>query len=239
MSGSSNTRKADLTEVTRQMQTMTDEQLLLAAIATGQRELQDHLQKLRPKQQKFLRFRAMADSDAQARHLYGKPRNPEDPNAGRPCKCGERKVGWIDLLEDTVLAWKKDPTFMLAYNTLLNAPVVFAATHLEMLAPAAVQTLAEIMGGDHGAEASQMRLAAVQVLQSTNLAQTPGSSGKPQSGTRQTMMERVRAERASRGIGLAGPIRGREVRADEISDDQRKQLTEQRGQDPSDYLPDD
>lgn len=238
--------RTDLDEVTRHMQQMTDADMLLAAIATGQQELQEHLQRLRPKQQKFLRFRAMSDSDAQARHLYGKMRKPEDPKLDVPCHCGERKPGWIDLREDTVLGWKHDPVFMLAYNTLLNAPVVFAATHLEMLAPAAVQTLAEIMGGGHGAEASQMRLAAVQVLQSTNLAQTPGSSGKPQSGTRQTMMERVKDERAKREASnvrelgeLSSAHRGRVPRADEMDEGQRARMEAERGADPSPYLPDD
>ena len=229
----------DDVEAERHIQAMLPEQMMLTAIALGQQELQEHLQKLRPKQAQFLRMRAMTDSDSQARHNLGKLRKDGDPNYHRVCKCAERKPGWLDFREETVLAWKHEPTFMAAYNTLLQTPVMFAATHLEMLAPAAVQTLAEIMGGGHGAEASQMRLAAQQILQSTNLAQTPGSSGKPQAGTQQTMMDRVkqaRAQREGRSIQASSVPVPRRLGHHGDRDAAHERMQGERGSDPSDYL---
>ena len=190
-----------------------EERQLVAVAALAQEELTRALSVLTHRQQYFLRMRAMADTDAYARHIAGYPRNPSrSPGESsdtpglvntRPCGCAMHTPGWQDMREATLFEWKKQPAFMLAYQALLQSPIIFAATRLEQIAPLAVKTLEEIMLGQHGAKASDRRQAAKIVLESDGLLQVQGTNGgKPQAGTQESIQSRVIAERARRGLAL-------------------------------------
>lgn len=188
--------------VQQHLQAMPEERMLLSSAMFQQTQLAGALQNLTPKQRDFLRFRSITATDIEARHLAGTPRGQNGVVMSmRPCGCRKRTPGWIDLREQTVLNWKKKASFRVAYDALLNEPLIFAATRLEQLAPNAVQVYADLLDPEGAGSMSDKRQAAKDVLQSTGLIKGDGQH-RSSNAVQETMQFRIARERAIRGQAL-------------------------------------
>lgn len=195
---------------------MSVEQQLIAIAALSREDLRLAIEACTPAQRRFLRARALTETDSAARHMLRKQRpnlvysHPSDPDTmievadERLCGCGQKLKGFRDMREGTLLEWKHQPNFMTAYNSLLMSPVVFAANHLEALVPKAVQNMSEILDGKHGAKASDRRIVAKTLLEAAGLLQVVGTNGRANAGTQQaatkSLAERIAAERVRRQL---------------------------------------
>ncbi len=193
----SNETSEDLTKIT-------DEQQASAIAVLAQQELSHMMIDLTQLQRRWLRWRALSDTDVEARHRAGKQRGKDNlgNQSRRFCGCSARQPGWIDLREATVVAWKHQRNFLMVYNAMLYEPLIFAATSLEQTAGAAVDRLHAIIVDKEG-KVSDQRLAAVAILESTGLKQTAGTIGPPVSAVQNTMSFRIARERVERGLQLS------------------------------------
>lgn len=189
------------------IQAIPEEQQLMAASVLGQQELQQRLQRLTPKAQQFLRFRILTGTDAAARHLMGHARKDD---SARRCACGYHQPAWQDLREATVLNWKRQEDFSFVYRMMSEYPVLYAATRIEQLTGAAVETYADILKPGSTAKDSVRRLAAKDILESGGLKQVEGTHGPNRSAANESVAMIVARDRLVRGL--------------EISDNQRKML---------------
>jgi len=133
---------------------MPEEQVMLTIAAQATVSLKEAYQHLTPLQVRFLHTRALVFTDVEGRHLMGKHR-PEGNT--RVCGCSRRLPGWNDLREQTVLNWKKQEHFMVAYTMLLAEPLLFAASRLESLVPNAVSFYAGLIGDANAKDADRLR----------------------------------------------------------------------------------
>lgn len=231
--------------IRRQMAQITEVQQLTALAALSSEMLKESLQFLTPKQLAFLRVRASCSSDVEALHMAGRPRiirNPGEEEAAmragmpppmpmlspRRCGCSRAELGWRDMREGTLLTWKHQERFMVAYRALLEQPMLYAASRLESIAPQAVDVIAKILDGSLPAKASEKLKAAVVVLEADGLKSVQGVNARHRPASQEQaevgMAQKVLAERARREMSL--PV-GAEA--------EQKQLAS--AEDPARYLP--
>jgi hypothetical protein len=176
---------------------ISEQQVYQGVIAFEQTKLANALRALTAKQVAFLRMRAIADSDTEARHLLGKARPVGNE---KRCGCSRDVPGWLDFREATVSQWKHDGEFMQAYQMLLYAPLMFAATRLEDLAPSAVEAYAAILDNPDSKD-SDKRLAARDVLEAGGLLRGQGQE-QGANAVQSSMEFQVARARLDRGLQL-------------------------------------
>lgn len=194
-----------------------DETVQLAAgIVMQQKQLREALGRLTPKQTLFLRVRATTPTDAEARHIAGHRREGQEEKF---CGCPMNVQGWTDLREDTVAKWKRvnngDNDFMVCYSALLTAPVVYAATRIELLAAMASGVYGELLL-DPEVSPGVKRLAAKDVMTMNGLFGSDGG-GDPVNAVQQSMNFKLAMARFERGLEIT---------------EQQKQLLRQGGVNP-------
>lgn len=169
-------------------------------------EMQEAWQHISAQAAQFLKFRILATSDAEARHLLGHQRKDKNPSI--PCGCGRRQDGWTDLRESTMASWKHNAHFMTLYNALQRQPVMHAAVRLQGLAPAAVAQYERILEPGSTAKDSTIRLAAKDVLEATGLKQTEGVNVRHNAVVNASAVESMQVsialERYKRGYEISG-----------------------------------
>jgi hypothetical protein len=182
-----------------------EEREMVATAFLTQRHLAEQLRTLTSKQQFFLRMRATTDTDAAARHMAGRRRQPlEDGQPDmRPCDCSRRRqmAGWVDVGENTLFRWKDQEAFMFCYRALLEEPLLYSVTRLEQLVPTAVQRMSEIMDGMHDAKASDIRQVSTKILEANGLLVGDGNR-KSSSAVEDTMNRRIARARAERNLPM-------------------------------------
>ena len=182
---------------------ISDDRQVMAIATLAQRKLAEIMTDLTPLQNRWLRWRALSNSDIEARHLAGKPRGKDMDNLAsmKLCGCMKRQRGWIDLREATVLTWKKQDHFTMAYLTMMNEPVIYAATLLEQAAPIAANRLRDIVANEEGKVGDQIRASKI-MLEADGIIQTVGTL-KPTSGVQNSLAFRLAEMRAQRGLELS------------------------------------
>ncbi len=180
---------------------ISEERVFQGVTAFVQSELRVLLRDLKPAQVDFLRMRAITSSDARAAHLLGHVRNPDkDPHPEKVCNCGEHKVGWVDLRVGTIMAWKKEEAFSNALHMLLTEPLIYAAAHIQGLAPKAVGAYDDLL--DPGMKPEVRRQAARDVIEAVGLKATPGVEGSGK-GIADQFGYKVALERYRRNLELS------------------------------------
>lgn len=178
-----------------------EDRTLAAVMVLGQKDLAEAFLELTPAQATFLHKRLMTTSDVDARHLSGHVRPAKNPRgAGQTCSCYHQVEGWVDLREDTVHQWKRQPRFRRVYDTMLEAPLVYAQSRLEHLsstASAVYQDLLTNPSVPHGVK----RLAAKDILQMNGLA-APDGAHETENTVASSMMFIVARQRWERGLEL-------------------------------------
>lgn len=198
------------------LQTIPDEVVYRAQLQVSQERLAQAYRNITGKAAQFLKFRALATSDAQARHMMGHVR--KDGNQVIPCGCGVRKPGWTDLRESTVLNWKKNEHFMFAYQALLWEPQITAATRLEQLTPVAVDVYGELLDpANTEVKPSVRRLAAKDILEANGLKMTEGTNRRS-APVETSVQMRIARERHKRGMPLSMPQRQMLIEAGDIKE---------------------
>jgi hypothetical protein len=185
------------------LQALPEERTLVGVALVTQEHLAAAMQELTPLQTQYLRMRAMATSDTEGRHLTGRERKG---GSQRRCDCRMKTAGWTDLREGTLLKWKHQPKFLVAYQALLSEPAIYAATRLESLAPQAVQVLADSMAGHNGAKPGEQIRASERVLEGSGVLRGQGQE-KAQSGVQSSLGFRIARERLTRGLELSSAQR--------------------------------
>lgn len=191
------------------LQAMPDQRVLAAGVQfrelASREELQEAFQHISPGAATFLKFRILANSDAEARHLVGHPRK-DGTNA--LCGCGKRQPGWTDLRESTLLGWKRNSWFMALYRAQQEEPLMVAAVRLEGLAPAAVQQYERMLDPTSEVKDSTIRLAAKDVLEAVGLKQTEGVNVRHNAvANAESLQYRMAMERYRRGFELSAAQR--------------------------------
>lgn len=218
------------------------ERVMQGMVALQNREVRDHLQRLRQNQLQFLKIRAMTSTDAMAMHLLGNFRQEGDD---RPCICSQKKPGWRDMREQTLLAWKKDETFKFVYDMLLTEPVMFASATMQTLATKAVMAYDDLLEADQKPEVR--RAAARDVLEAVDLKATPGVQGSGKAMYDPAF--RMALERHNRGLELSDGQKQLLLEGGVVIEGEFRDVTDterdlngndvpRRGGDNSEYLPD-
>lgn len=177
--------------------TMSPEEQVIAGVVRQSMTVQQSLRGLSAMQIRFLRMRMLCTTDTEARHMSGRVR----PSSNRLCGCTRQKKGWMDLHEQTVLRWKHEDGFLQAYTMLMDEPVNFAATRLEMLAPGAVEVYADVIENPEAKDADRLK-AAKDVLVAAGLTRDIGQQSA-QNTLQNTMLFQNALARWKRGQQLS------------------------------------
>jgi len=178
------------------IQSMSPEEQVIAGVVRQSMSVQDSMRQLSAMQVRFLRMRMLTTTDTEARHMSGRVR----PKSNKLCGCTREKKGWMDLHEQTVMSWKKQSGFSMAYQMLMDEPVNFAATRLEMLAPSAVEVYATVIENPEAKDADRLK-AAKDVLVASGLTRDIGQQSA-QNTLQNTMLFQNALARWKRGQQL-------------------------------------
>jgi hypothetical protein len=193
----------DRTPTPRGVEAIPDDRIAAGLMNLNSGVLREAIERLTPRQKEFIRCRAMADTDARARHFAGRARAETEQNFDRPCACGVHAPHWIDMRERTLMDWKKyDDSFMFVYTRLVQAPTEFAVSWLESLSVKAVVAYHDLL--EPNIKPEVRRLAAKDILEANDVKPTVGvqGSGKQEKETASFQLK-MAIERARRGRELS------------------------------------
>lgn len=179
-----------------------DEVVALTMMTLQSSQLRHLLNELTPRKKRFLKMRAVYDTDARARHMMGHMRRKEDVNYDRVCACGIHLDHWVDMREATLLTWKQDPYFMAAYNALVVEPLLFSQAWMETLGTKALAAYEDLL--EPGVKPEVRRAAAKDMVEALDLKPTVGVQGSGRGEKVQRSFQlNMAIERASRGLEVS------------------------------------